>query len=222
MWKHARVSGWRRWRAAAAVIVAATMLQLFIATFFAARFEQFEGKAFGARLVAYPAMMLLVPAIWACVRWRRQGAEPLPWLGFALIMLPFLIDVTGNTLDLYDTVGWWDDANHFANWLLLCAGIGVLLLRSSIRPPWALGLAVAGLGALLAIGWELGEWYTFIRHGTERDDAYTDTLGDLALGSLGGTLAAVVVARLAAVAGRVAPPAEIDDAKALPASGMPE
>jgi hypothetical protein len=56
---------------------------------------------------------------------------------------------------------------------------------------------VAGLGALLAIGWELAEWYTFIRHGTALDTAYTDTLGDLALGSLGGVLAAVLVVRKA-------------------------
>jgi peptidoglycan/LPS O-acetylase OafA/YrhL len=100
VWKHARVSGWRRWRAAAVLIVAATLLQLVAATFFASTFEQFEGKAFGARLVAYPVMMLLVPAVWAYVRRRRRGPEPLPWLGFTLIMLPFLIDVTGNTLDL--------------------------------------------------------------------------------------------------------------------------
>src|SRR4029078_9580492 len=128
-----------------------------------------------------------------------------PWLGITLIMLPFLIDVTGNSLDLYDAVAWWDDANHFATCRLLCAGIGALLLRASVRPPWALGLVVAGLGALLAIGWELGEWYTFIRHGTERAHAYTDPFGDLALGSLGGAVAAVAVARLAAVAGRATP-----------------
>ena len=112
-------------------------------------------------------------------------------------MSPFLIDVSGNTANLYDTVDWWDDANHFVNWLLLCGGIGLLLLRAGIPPPWALGLLVAGLGAVLAIGWELGEWYTFIRHGTELDTAYTDTLGDEALGTLGGSLAGLLVARYA-------------------------
>jgi len=190
------VSDWRRWRTWRTVswaIVVATVGQLFVATFFSSQFEQFDGKAFGSRLIAYPLMMLLVPAVWAYVRQRRGGTEPLPWLGIALIMLPFLIDVTGNTLNLYDTVDWWDDVNHFANWLLLCAGIGVLLLRSSIRPPWALGLLVFGLGAALAIGWELAEWYTFIRHGTELDTAYTDTLGDEALGSLGAAAAGVLV-----------------------------
>jgi hypothetical protein len=213
-----------RWMIGCWAVLAATVGQLLVATVFSSSLEQFEGKAFGARLVAYPAMMLAVPAVWVYVRSRRADYAPLPWLGFTLIMLPFLVDVTGNTLNLYDTVGWWDDANHFANWLLLCAGIGVLLLRSPIRPPWALGLVVAGLGALLAIGWELGEWYTFIRHGTERNDAYTDTLGDLALGSLGGAVAAVAVARLAAVAGRSVPPTAVGTGEAvgLPASGMPD
>ena len=181
-------------------VFVATVAQLTVATFVSG-LPQFEGKGFGARLVAYPLMMLLVPAGWvAYQRYRRPDgsrADPLPWAGFTLIMAPFLIDVTGNTLNLYDTLGWWDDANHFVNWFLLCAGIGLLLLRARIQPPWALGVLVAGIGALLAIGWELGEWYTFIRHGTELDTAYEDTLFDEVLGSLGGAIAAVVIARQA-------------------------
>lgn len=61
---------------------------------------------------------------------------------------------------------------------------------------------VTGLGAILAIGWELGEWFTFIRHGTELDTAYEDTLGDEALGTLGALVAGVVVARVGARARR--------------------
>jgi hypothetical protein len=199
-------SPWPR-RLTVAVFVL-TVAQLAVATFVHG-LPQFEGKGFGARLVAYPVMMLLVPAGW--VGWQRYqrhrgrsraDAAPLPWAGFALIMAPFLIDVTGNTLDLYDSLGWWDDANHFVNWFLLCVGIGLLLLRASIRPPWTLGLLVAGIGALLAVMWELGEWYTFIRHGTELDTAYEDTLFDEVLGSLGGAIAGYVIARRARTATR--------------------
>lgn len=181
------------------VVFTATVLQLAVATF-ATGLPQFSGKGFGARLVAYPLLMLVVPAAWVAYRRMRapRDQSPLPWGGFALVMAPFLIDVTGNTLNLYDTVAWWDDANHLVNWFLLCSGIGVLLLRTSVSPPWALGVLVAGIGALLAVGWELGEWYTFIRHGTELATAYQDTLGDLALGCLGGVLAGAVVARLSA------------------------
>jgi hypothetical protein len=182
------------WRRASIAVFVATFAQLLLGTV-ATGLEQFEGKGFGARLIAYPLMMWFVPAVWALRSRQRGSQEPLPWSGFTLIMAPFLIDVTGNTLNLYDTLAWWDDANHFFNWLLLCAGIGILLLRAHISPRWALGVLVAGIGAVLAVGWELGEWYTFIRHGTELDTAYEDTLGDEVLGTLGAALAGLYVAR---------------------------
>lgn len=188
MASEARVrAGW--W--APAVVLALTVAQLGVGTF-ASSLQQFEGKAFGARLVAYPVMMLVVPVVWWLVH-RSRDVE-VPWGAFALVMAPFLIDVTGNTLDLYDSVTWWDDANHFVNWVLLCAGLGLLLLPG-IRESWARVLLVTGLGAVLAIGWELGEWYTFIRHGTELDTAYQDTLGDEALGTLGALVAGLLLRR---------------------------
>jgi len=200
-------------------LLALTVAQLAVATFVPG-LERFEGKAFGARLVAYPLMMLLVPAVWALVRHRRRrpGVDdtPLPWAGFAWIMAPFLVDVTGNTLDLYDQVWWWDDANHAVNWFMLSLGAGLLLMRGDVRPRWALGLLVAGLGAALAIGWELGEWWAFIRHGTELDTAYTDTLGDEALGTLGGVVAGLVIARLAGRPDRAGRPVRSRSPQPLP------
>ncbi len=193
-------------RAVAIAILVATVGQLAVATFVDG-LPQFEGKGFGARLVAYPALMLLVPAVWAWRRRQRRDATPLPWAGFALLMAPFLVDVTGNTLNLYDTVVWWDDANHLVNWFLLSTGVGLLLRRADVRPAWALGLLVAGLGAMLAIGWEAAEWWAFIRHGTELDTAYEDTLGDEVLGTLGAALAGWLVAvRTAGPPGPPAPP----------------
>ena len=182
-----------------ALVLLATVAQLAVATFVPG-IERFEDKAFGARLAAYPAMMLLVPAIWwLAVRRRRADAleriQP-PYVAFALIMLGFLVDTTGNSLDFYDSLVWWDDLNHFTNWFFLLSGIG-LLIAVEIRPRWAQLLLVTGLGCLLALGWEIGEWYTFIRHGTELDTAYEDTLADMTLGSFGSFLASLVVARVA-------------------------
>ncbi len=183
-----------------ALVLAATVGQLAFATFVPG-IERFEDKAFGARLVGYPAMMLLVPAIWWLTVKRRhpdaqQKVQP-PYIAFALIMLGFLVDTTGNSLDFYDRLVWWDDLNHFTNWFFLLSGIG-LIIAMNLRPLWAQLLLVTGLGCLLALGWELGEWYTFIRHGTELDTAYEDTLADMTLGSFGAFLAALVVARVAA------------------------
>ncbi|MCW2830723.1 MAG: hypothetical protein JWP31_1415 [Aeromicrobium sp.] len=174
----------------AMTLLALTVAQLAVGAL--GSFEQYEGKGFGYRLVFYPFMMLLVPAVWW---WRTREADGLPWGPFALIMAPFFIDVTGNTFDLYDSIGPWDNINHFVNWLLLLWGCGLLIARADLRPRWLLVVGITGLGAILAVGWELGEWYTFIRRGTELDGAYEDTLSDELLGTLGGLVAAVIVDR---------------------------
>lgn len=179
-------------------VFVATVGQLLVATL-ATDLPQFAGKGFGARLAAYPVLMLLVPAAWFIVRQVRApavGQAVVPWTAFALVMAPFLVDVTGNTVDLYDTVAWWDDANHFVNWFLLCTGIGLLLPLAGLAARWAIGLLVTGIGAVLALGWELGEWYTFIRHGTELATAYQDTLADQVLGTAGAALAGFLVVHL--------------------------
>jgi hypothetical protein len=48
-----------------------------------------------------------------------------------------------------------------------------------------------------AIIWELLEYVTFIRNSPELKTAYHDTLGDLAMGLTGSTIAAVVAASVA-------------------------
>ena len=197
-----------RARAAAAAIFGLTVVQLLVATAFP-DLQQFAGKGFRARLIAYPVAMLAPPVIWWAVA-RRRGREhagdvgrdvgrdvgaALPWAGFALIMAPFLIDVTGNTLNLYDTVRHWDDVNHYVNWFLLCSGGGLLLQRGPRRPGPEFVLLVGGMGAILAIGWEIAEYFSFIRGGTELAGAYTDTLGDETLGTLGALCAGLILTR---------------------------
>ena len=170
------------------LVVALTVVQLLVGAF--SGWEQYAGKAFGWRLLAYPVLMLVVPAVWLH-RHRQTGAPP-PWGAFTLLVLPFLLDVTANTLDLFDSVAWWDDAMHFVNWIFLAAGLGLLLVPR-LEPRWLRALVVMALGALLAVGWELGEWYTFIRRGVELDTAYQDTLADEGLGTLGALLAGVLL-----------------------------
>jgi hypothetical protein len=183
----------RSGRIVVSVVLGLTVLQLLVGAF--AGLDQFDGKGFGYRLAVYPLLMLVAPLVW----WRlhRGRAATVPWGAFALVMAPFLVDVTGNTLDLYDTIDVWDNLNHFANWWLLLWGLGLLLAPSFTGPRWTLALVVVGLGAVLAIGWEIGEWFTFIRRGTELDGAYEDTLSDELLGTLGAACAAFLVVRAA-------------------------
>jgi hypothetical protein len=150
---------------------------------------QFEGKAVTGRAIGYPLAALVVPAVWWCAG-RRRGWR-YPFAVDILVVLPFLIDMAGNAANLYDTVDWWDDANHFVNWAILVAGFGQVLLAARLGRPVTFGLAV-GFGAVTAVLWEFLEYVTFIQNSPELRTAYTDTLGDLALGLGGSTLAALL------------------------------
>ena len=151
--------------------------------------QQFEGKAFLWRLATYPIAVLIVPSIWAA---RRSGLG-YPYAADILLTLPFLIDTAGNALDLYDTIEWWDDANHLVNWALLSGAVGALAWRERIGS-WVTLSLVVGFGAVTAIMWEIAEYFAFIRDSPERATAYTDTLADLTFGLIGSVLAGLIAA----------------------------
>lgn len=149
---------------------------------------QFEGKAVAWRAITYPVAALIVPAAW----WAFARRSRYPFAADILLVLPFTIDTAGNAADLYDTISWWDDLNHLVNWGILTAGF--LLATRSLALPWWNALSVGiGFGGVTAILWELIEFVTFIRNSPERATAYTDTLGDLALGLTGSVIAAMLV-----------------------------
>lgn len=151
--------------------------------------QQFEGKGYLWRLIIYPIAALVVPVIWTAL--GRRPAYPYPV--DLLLTLPFLIDTAGNALDFYDTIEWWDDANHFVNWMLVSGAVGALAWRNRIAR-WETMAFVVGFGATAAILWEVGEYFAFIRNSSELDTAYSDTLGDMALGLAGSAAAALAAA----------------------------
>jgi hypothetical protein len=153
---------------------------------------QFSGKAFMGRALAYPVAFLVLPVGWWVL---GRGRIPFPVAADILLGLPFLIDVAGNAVNLYDAVEWWDDANHLVNWALHTAAIG-LLLRAGSWGPWTRAALAFGWAASTAVAWELAEYVAFVPNSPEAATAYADTLGDLALGLIGGAVAAVVVSRL--------------------------
>lgn len=178
------------WVSIALKVALLGLLMVAVAFPYAARFE---GKAMTARAIVYPLAVMVVPAAW----WLLSRRRPLvyPYTLDILWTLPFVIDTASNALDLYDTVGWWDDATHFVNWAILVLAFGQLLLRLPVGRLTTAGLCV-GFGAVLAILWELAEYATFIRDSPELETAYTDTLGDLALGLSGSVVAAAITACL--------------------------
>lgn len=153
---------------------------------------QFQGKAFTGRAIAYPVALLVFPIGWWLFGRRRI---PFPIAADILFGLPFLIDVVGNALNLYDTIDWWDDANHLVNWALHTAAVGLLLRYGQWTPLTRVALAF-GYAVTSAVLWEFAEFVTFVPNSPEAATAYGDTLFDIFNGMVGGLIGAVVTSRL--------------------------
>lgn len=155
-----------------------------------------KGKATGARLVVYPLGVLALMLWWVAIgRTRQRLHQSFPWHADLLITLPWVVDLAGNRLNLFDRISWWDDAMHFALWALLTAGVLTAFAPRSLSAGLTTMVAL-GFGATAAVIWEVGEYVAFVRHSPELQTAYTDTLGDLGLGTLGALLAGLVVHRV--------------------------
>jgi hypothetical protein len=153
---------------------------------------QFTGKGFTSRLLAYPIALAVMPLGWWLFG-RSRIAYPVA--ADILFGLPFLIDLGGNALNLYDTIEWWDDANHLVNWALHTSAV-VLLLRIGTWSYWTRVALAFGWAVTSAVLWEFAEYVTFVPDSPEAATAYADTLLDLVLGMVGGAIAAIVVSRL--------------------------
>ncbi|WP_405062697.1 hypothetical protein OG474_13980 [Kribbella sp. NBC_01505] len=152
-----------------------------------------KGKASTARLVVYPIGAMVLPLWWwAYGRTRSKLHQTFPWTADLLLTLPWLIDLIGNRLNLFDTVAWWDDAMHFLLWGFLTAGALLAFAPRNLSRAVTAFVAL-GFGATAAVVWELGEYVAFVRNSPELQTAYTDTLGDLALGTLGALLAGLLL-----------------------------
>lgn len=151
---------------------------------------QFEGKG-----MAFRAPFFLLPAAAVPLGWRWHGRRaPYPYLADALIVAPFLVDTLGNALNLYNSFAVTDDVLHVVNWVLLVAGITLLVRRTSVPrlAAWALGY---GLGGLAIIWWEAAEWLVQELGTAGLELTYGDTIGDLVLSSTGGALGAWLAVR---------------------------
>jgi hypothetical protein len=158
---------------------------------------QFQGKAMGERMIAYPLLVAAIPAIWWWRKRTGRSAGGYPYAADFLLTLGIVLDVGGNIFDFYDSLPWYDDLMHLLNWGFYAGAFGSLLLRTKLGPWPIFGLSL-GFGAITAILWEGMEWLGFIRFGMELETAYFDTLLDEHLALVGATVAAWIVARVAA------------------------
>ncbi|HJU87136.1 MAG TPA: hypothetical protein VJ788_07205 [Gemmatimonadota bacterium] len=161
--------------------------------------DRFRGKAMGARAALYPISIVVIPLVWA-LRGRRP---PYPHLADIFLASPFIIDVAGNALDLYNTVVWFDDVAHTVTFMLLVLAVGSLILRLGLDA-WIATCLTIGFGAVSHILWEIIEFVAMWIGSPGLQLTYEDTIGDLAM-SLGGTVIAGLVTGWRADTSRPAP-----------------
>lgn len=147
-----------------------------------------EGKAPVARAVVFPLLLLAVPAFWAA----RGRTTAYPWAADVLVTLACLADIGGNRLDLYNDVGWFDDAMHLVVTGTVSAVV-VVLTVSRRAPVFEIAHAAVAAGLTASLAWELFEYGSFLTRSTEWTTAYSDTIGDLSLGWVGAVVAAFVL-----------------------------
>lgn len=186
-------TGWTKY---AALLAKVALFLLLLTAFIWPDLSGIKGKASTARLVVYPIGAMVLPLWWfAYGRAKSKLHKTFPWHADLLLTLPWLGDLIGNRLNLFDTITWWDDAMHFVLWGFLTAGALTAFLPRGLTRGLTAFVAL-GFGATAAVIWELGEYIAFVRHSAELQTAYTDTLGDLALGTLGALLAGLIVHRV--------------------------
>lgn len=108
-------------------------------------------------------------------------------------------------LDLYEAVPWLDLVMHLVATGALAALLWLVLRRTGAvsgpgdgslrRPRLGVVVSVTGLGALLALLWEIGEWAGATYVDGSINVGYTDTVSDLAAGTVGSLVAGIVLAR---------------------------
>ncbi|MBC9225240.1 hypothetical protein GL325_02775 [Aeromicrobium sp. 636] len=170
-------------------VAAKAMLLLLLMT--ALRYPELghlEGKGATARAVGYPLAAFIIPAAWFLI-WRRRVT--FPWLVDLLVTLTCFTDTLGNRMDLYDTVRRFDDLMHFVNTGVLTAAFVLLTLSPRATRAQVLERSLA-FGVTAALVWEIAEYYAFLST-SGIVDRYADTLGDMALGSLGSVVAGQLV-----------------------------
>ncbi len=153
------------------------------------------GKGWPERAVGYPISALIVPLSWFLATRRKPvNQRNYPYLADALLVLPFVLDLAGNLVNLYNTVHNFDDFLHFINWVFLVAALVIFLAPAGLAR-WNLTLLGAGFGALAIVAWEGMEWIVQSMGTAGLQLTYDDTVSDLVLSTSGGIFGAILAAR---------------------------
>ena len=170
--------------------VKAAAIALAVAPLFDLSSSHFQGKAMGVRAVLWPISTVVIPLVW----WQRGRPSPYPYLADIALVVPFLLDAAGNVFGWFAIPG-FDAIPHFVGWLsftvAFCLAIGPIVERRAVT----FGLGV-GLGATVAIVWEIGEYLLQQSGQSGLQLTYANTIEDLAMGLTGSAIGALIATTL--------------------------
>lgn len=146
--------------------------------------ERFTGKALGPRNVGILlGLSMLFPILHFI--YRRWSRYPV-WYDDLYLSI-FALDMAGNTLDLYNSIEWWDHIPHFHG-----PGALAIVLMGVFGLP-----ALAGLGfsTFLHVVLEVQEYYGDVILHTHNVKGIADTVNDLAFGVTGVVVYTLIASR---------------------------
>jgi hypothetical protein len=143
-------------------------------------------KGMGMRLPLYLIVAFLGP--WLS---RRHGPSSRYRRGDLYLLLALSLDVIGNAFGGYQSLRYYDDVAHFAIVLLLTLAATAFYIDIENTPH--LRLTIIGMAALMAMGWEIAEWWNLQIGIRSLQLTYDDTITDMIYSLAGGVVAAQLI-----------------------------
>lgn len=135
---------------------------------------RFAGKAIPLRnLIILSGLSMWIPWLHS----RRKPRQEYPYELDNLYLSIYVLDMAGNSLNLYDSYKYFDMVAHFYG-----AGAGTYMLKFLFRMPT---LSAVGVANMLHIILEAQEYYTDVIFGTHNVNGLSDHVNDLLLGMAG-------------------------------------
>lgn len=151
---------------------------------------QFQDKFLAVRSGLYPPIMFVIPAIWLL----RGRPTPYPHLFDIALVMPFVLDMSANAANFYDTFDNTDTYAHFIITLIAVLTCGMVLVQLRLAK-WTVAALAIGFGSTVHTLWELFEYQLMQMGAFGLDLDYEDTIQDMALGFAGSIVATVILIR---------------------------
>jgi hypothetical protein len=148
---------------------------------------QFQDKYLALRSFTYPPLMLVVPILWHLF----GNSRPYPHLFDTMVMLPFVLDMSANALNLYNSLAGVDWYAHLLITAIAVTAFGMALVTLPVGRLAAAALTI-GFGSTVHTVWEIAEYWMMRMGALGLDLTYENTISDLTMGLLGTVIGTVL------------------------------